>query len=249
VSPVTNTLYRRPDLYDVEFGGYRADVRFYGEVLRAHPGLVVEPGCGTGRLWRFLRPPAYVGLDGSAAMLGGFRAWANQGPPLGVADVGALPLASGCASVVVLAYNLVHHLWDEPALDRCLREAARVTRPGGVVALDVFMPPRPGGERVETEFGSFEERTGRAGARWRVGERTVQDAATGVQATELRYEPLEGPGGVTVLTFTRRTWGGEALLAALGRVGLVPVTTWGDVDGRAWTSASPRLMVACRPGG
>ena len=248
-----NTLYLHPELYDLEFAGYRADARFYGEVVRDHPGLVVEPGCGTGRLWGLLQPRRYVGLDGAAAMVrqGARRTAhlpAHQRPTWARADLRALPLADRTAHVVMLAYNLLQHMRDEPSLVACLREARRVLHEDGVVAMDTFMPPRPGTERVEREFGWFEERTGPDGRVWRVGERTVQEEDTGVQRTELSYRARDGSSPERVVTFTRRAWSVPVLLDAITAASLRLERAWGDVDGRPWREDSPRFMAVCRRG-
>ncbi|MBI5496445.1 MAG: class I SAM-dependent methyltransferase [Deltaproteobacteria bacterium] len=241
-----NSLYRAPELYDAEFGAYRADVAFYENVLRRHPGRVVELGCGTGRLHLLLSPPDYVGVDRERAMLARFqRRWLRPPPPLVNAELAALPLAGGSARVVILAYNLLQHLMDPPALTRALREAGRVAGPDGVVALDTFMPPWPGSERHDDDFCFSEQRRHPDGSIMEVAEQTSMDAG-GVQVTRLRFAP-RGGGEAVVHDVVRRLWGADELLGALTAAGLARLWLWGDVDGSAFDARSPRFMACCAP--
>jgi len=95
-------------------------------------GVAVDVGCGTGRALPFLRAAVgpsglALGLDATPEMCGVARA---RGPVV-VGEATHLPLPSGGADGVFAA-GLLHHL-DDPLVG--LREFARVTRPGGVLAL------------------------------------------------------------------------------------------------------------------
>lgn len=73
--PAANTIYRRPDDYDLEQACAADDTRFYGHVLRRlDPLRVLELACGTGRVLTSLAaalPSAtLVGVDSSPEMLG-----------------------------------------------------------------------------------------------------------------------------------------------------------------------------------
>jgi SAM-dependent methyltransferase len=82
-------------------------------------------GCGEGELARHLPPGAWVGVDGSTAML------ESAPEPHHHADASALPFADGEFPAVALLYVLYH--LAEPRL--ALEEARRVLRPGGLLAV------------------------------------------------------------------------------------------------------------------
>jgi len=94
-----------------------------------HPGggTLVDVGCGSGRLWPFVRGrfDRYVGVD--AVRYDGFP----EDGEFVAADLDAppLPLDAGCADVAV-AVETIEHLENPRALVRAL---ARLARPGGWV--------------------------------------------------------------------------------------------------------------------
>ena len=95
--------------------------------------IVLDAGAGTGAASAALRRRRArpLAVDLSAGML----AWhAASRPPCAVADVRALPLATGSVDDAVAAFVL-NHLTDPEA---GLAELARVTRPGGAVLAAVF---------------------------------------------------------------------------------------------------------------
>lgn len=111
---------------------------FAGEVLLAllpRDLVVADLGCGTGditlRLARHVR--RVLAVDRSAAMLKAARRRVGALPNVELhrADLEALPLDDACcdAALLVLALTYV------PEPERVLAEAARILRPGGVVAL------------------------------------------------------------------------------------------------------------------
>ena len=94
------------------------------------PGAVlVDAGCGGGLLAPHVRGYRHVGVD-----LGrlGLKQAAGQGVSALNGDVTALPLADGCADVVV-AGEILEHVTD---LNATVAELCRVLRPGGLVVLD-----------------------------------------------------------------------------------------------------------------
>jgi SAM-dependent methyltransferase len=88
---------------------------------------VLDVGCGEGELARHLPDGAWTGLDNSPAML------ARAPQPTVRGDATALPFADASFSSVALLYVLYH--LPDPA--RALREAHRVLRAGGLVAVAV----------------------------------------------------------------------------------------------------------------
>jgi SAM-dependent methyltransferase len=100
-------------------------------------GLVVDAGCGTARAFPLLRGAVgaagrVVGVDVTPEMIlsARERGRGDYGRLL-VADAGRLPLRDGVADGV-LASGLISHVLRPVAV---LSELARVTRPGGMLAL------------------------------------------------------------------------------------------------------------------
>ena len=99
-------------------------------------GRVLEVGIGTGANLPYYGPDVeLVGMDASGAMLGQVRAKvardARVRPGLLRADAGALPFPEASFDTVVSTYVMC----CVPDLDRALREALRVLRPGGDLLL------------------------------------------------------------------------------------------------------------------
>jgi SAM-dependent methyltransferase len=122
--------------------GFHADACAPGilallEPVRADGGLVVELGCGSGLLTRYLVDAGHrvLATDASHAML----ELAKQIAP-GAEGIRQLVLPQDpvpdCDAVVSVGHVL-SYLPDEDALDRALVAAARALRPGGVLAIDL----------------------------------------------------------------------------------------------------------------
>jgi SAM-dependent methyltransferase len=100
-------------------------------------GVVLDVGCGTGRVLPALRDAvgdagAVIALDVTPEMLAAARpASESASAGLVLADARALPFADACADAVFAA-GLVNHLPDPEA---GLRELARVTRADGLLIL------------------------------------------------------------------------------------------------------------------
>jgi SAM-dependent methyltransferase len=128
----------RAETWDTQFGDDMPAYRWAVDALAIRPGaVVVDVGCGTGRALPPLRAAvgpagAVVGIDLTEQML---RAAAGMGrdrdATLVLADARTLPLRDAAADVVFAA-GLVHHL---PDADAGLTELARITAPGGQLAL------------------------------------------------------------------------------------------------------------------
>lgn len=95
-------------------------------------------GCGTGADLPFVPPEVRVlATDVTPAMLRRAEAHARPGVDFRVLDGMALDLPDACFDAAIL--HMVLEVIPDPA--RCLREAARVLRPGGRLAVfDKFVP-------------------------------------------------------------------------------------------------------------
>jgi SAM-dependent methyltransferase len=124
--------------WDTKFGeDLPAYARAVAEADLSRGGVVVDAGCGTGRALPALRAATgdgglVVGVDFTPQMLDVARAHGRaEYATLLLADARALPFPAGSVDAVFAA-GLVMHLPDPVA---GLAELARVTRPGGRLAL------------------------------------------------------------------------------------------------------------------
>lgn len=103
-----------------------ADVLLVGA---AGEGVLVDVGCGTGELWRFVdeRYARYIGVD--AARYEEFPAEAEFHQV--DLDTGRAPLPDECADVVV-SVETIEHLENPRAF---MRELVRLSKPGGRVVV------------------------------------------------------------------------------------------------------------------
>jgi ubiquinone/menaquinone biosynthesis C-methylase UbiE len=128
---------------------YDRVTRFHRERQRSIALLGLRPGerllivgCGTGADLPFLPEGIEVlATDLTPAMLEQARAHARPGIEFRVMDGMALDLADGTFDAAIL--HMVLEVVPDPA--RCVREAARVLRPGGRIAVfDKFLPEGDG---------------------------------------------------------------------------------------------------------
>ncbi len=106
------------------------------EPVRDANGLVVELGCGSGLLTKYLVDAGHrvLATDASLAMLDIARAYAP-----GVAEIRQVVLPDDPipeADAIVSIGHVLSYLPDEAAIERALVAIAGAVRPGGVVAID-----------------------------------------------------------------------------------------------------------------
>ena len=94
---------------------------------------VLDLGAGTGAASRAIAAAGGVALAADAAY-GMLAADAQHRPAAVVGDACSLPLRDGAVDAVVAAFSLNH--LDDPVVG--LREAARVTRPGGAILASAY---------------------------------------------------------------------------------------------------------------
>jgi SAM-dependent methyltransferase len=138
------TPYYRPDLAMVHHlgFGFRADDCAPGilrllEPVRERAGLVVELGCGSGLLTRYLVDAGHrvIATDASPAMLEIAQTYAR-----GAADIRRLTLPDDpipTADAIISVGHVLSYLPDSDAIVRALVAAAVALSPGGVLAIDL----------------------------------------------------------------------------------------------------------------
>jgi SAM-dependent methyltransferase len=148
-----DTIYARPDQYDLEHEGDDADVRFHVHLIRRYrPARVLELGCGSGRVTLPLAEAAaedgceVVGIDLDEGMLEqarkkaeGLPAEARRCLTLGPGDLRTWRSASAFDLVIVPCSTLSHLLSLDDQLS-AWRTAWENLREGGRFVVDLTMP-------------------------------------------------------------------------------------------------------------
>jgi SAM-dependent methyltransferase len=128
------TWARAPDHDDVFWDGTWPALL---EILPDSAGLILDLGCGEGRAGRLLLAAGrrVLGIERSPTLA---RAAATGSPalPVAQADAAWLPLADGCAGLVVASMSLL----DMDDFEGAIAEAARVLRPGGAFCFAIVHP-------------------------------------------------------------------------------------------------------------
>ena len=93
-------------------------------IAEAHPGRVLDVGCGDGRIPALYTSPEVVVVDSSADAV---ERAAARGLEAQLADARELPFEDSSFDVVTCSHALYH----VPDVDRALAEFVRVLRPGG----------------------------------------------------------------------------------------------------------------------
>jgi SAM-dependent methyltransferase len=132
--------------YDLEYSVFDADLDMYRQFAERARGPILELGCGTGRVLEALLDIQHpvVGIDTSAAMLDvarnrlAGRVTLVERDMRACADPPTLPDAP--YSFVLSAINTFLHLTDVRSQIATLESVRRITTPGGVMLLDLFVP-------------------------------------------------------------------------------------------------------------
>ena len=142
--PDDDRPYYRPDLaliHDRGFG-FHADACAPGilrllDPVREREGLVLEFGCGSGLLTRYLVEAGHhvIATDASPAMLDLARDTAPGAEEIGLLTLPDDPVPP--ADAVVSVGHVLSYLADEGSIDLALAALADAVRPGGVIAFDL----------------------------------------------------------------------------------------------------------------
>jgi SAM-dependent methyltransferase len=143
MSPADTPYYRRDLALIHHLGfGFHADDCAPGilkllEPVREQGGLVVELGCGSGLLTRYLLDAGHrvIATDASPAMLDLAREVAGDAEEIRELVLPDDPIPE--ADAIVSVGHVLSYLPDESALERALVATARALRPGGMLAIDL----------------------------------------------------------------------------------------------------------------
>lgn len=125
---------------------YRGRMRRVAGLLEGVQGELLDVGCGTGQMIRYLRDSrpgqfALTGLDRSASILAEARRVVDDDPAVRLVTgrVERMPFAPATFDVV-LAMGILEYV---ASTEQAVREIARVTRPGGLAIVTMQNPRSP----------------------------------------------------------------------------------------------------------
>lgn len=219
------------------------DVGWYRALCQAHPGAVLELGCGTGRILNELLAAGIdaVGADRSLPMLQRLRrdaAARGLQPAVAQMDLRALALRARFR-VILLPYSLITYLTDAEAAVALLAHLRDALEPRGLLVLDAFVP-KPVASFSDYRLDYRREHGG--GSLERAKRITAQ--ADGTNRIERRYRLLDADGVLQQEFHTDETirpYAAPQLLAMAAAAGFAAGTAVSDyADGTA--AAEPRFF-------
>ena len=234
----------------------RRDIAFWRRFAEGAGGRALELGTGTGRVLlplardavRARRAPV-VGIDLSEAMLARARGRLRRAKlPLGFArgDIRALPYRSTSFRAVIAPYGILQSLTSDADLEAALREAARVLRKGGRLAIDL-VPDLP----AWAEYSGRQSLKGRRrnGAVVSLVESVRQDRRRRLTIFDQEFTERRGRvREVRRFSLTFRTLPVPEMAARIEAAGLRLEAVLGDYDGRPWDMRADVWILIARKG-
>jgi ubiquinone/menaquinone biosynthesis C-methylase UbiE len=224
----------------------RGDLVFWQNLARAwRPRLILEIGCGTGRISLALAKTApTIGIDISFDLLR--RARRKSGAPRAsfVAADFRETVFSRRFDLIVAPSDPLSHLTAVADRRRALRSVARQLAPGGRFVLDALV--RRGKAPVVSER-FLRDRQGSL----QICEVWSPTARPGLWRATYSYSERQPGGRIagTEASFLARVWEPRAIRSFFSSCGLAVVNLWGTLSHRDFSAASPRLIVVARPAG
>lgn len=241
----------------------RRDVAFWQRVALKVHGVVLELGCGTGRVSLPLARAgiSLVGIDRSAPMLElaarraakRSRAAAprsrmpnrkSRRPTWVRGDIRFLPFERASFATVLAPYGILQSLVRERDLAATLGAVARVIRPGGLFGIDL-VPDVPNWREYENRV-QFRGRAAR-GAHLTLVETVRQDLRRHLTTFDQRYIERRGRASREhrfQLVF--RTLTVRQMTNRLDKAGFDVEAVLGDYRGRAWDERSDVWIILAR---
>lgn len=251
----TNEYAVLSQFYDLEYSVFDADLDMYRQFAERARGPILELGCGTGRVLEALAGLDHpvVGIDNSAAML----AIARQRVPEGItlvqrdmrscADEPMLP--HGPFAFILSAINTFLHLVDVRSQIDTLASVRKITAPGGIMLLDLFVPdPHMIASldgRLTLEFQHVFENGDRLD-KWVA---RTHDLASQLIQTTVYFDVTSPDGTVRRLVdyYPTRYVHLYELEHLLSRTGWDLVSLFGSYDLEPFTSDSERILALATP--
>jgi SAM-dependent methyltransferase len=241
-------LYDNPDYYDLQANRIENDIPFYLSQAEKHGDPILELGCGTGRITIPIAQEGWkiTGLDFSAKMLDSAREKANEA---GVeiewikADWCDFQLDRKFKQIF-LPLNSITHIHDRESFEALFRCIKRHLSPEGKFILDVFNPDLnilsrdPDKEYFDYECSHPEDKG-------TITSKTRNRHDRSAQVNFIERFLYFGEGGWRH-EFSLRMIFPQELDLLLHYNGFIIEDKFGNFDGSAFTSDSPKQIVVCR---
>jgi SAM-dependent methyltransferase len=208
--------YQDGVLYDLEYDDQVEDIQHYVDLARSTSGPVLELGCGTGRLTIPLARAGFTvhGIDISHAMLDRLNArLASEDAAVRArVHVGHDDFRTVQSDkrypLIIWPFNALHHCRRPEQVHAVLDRARTLLQPGGVLAIDCYLPDvglydRDPDHRDEPRTFT-DPRTGQPLTSW---ERGWWDPQLQVHHVIYSYAPVDGPTAHTHLQLRMYTLG------------------------------------------
>jgi SAM-dependent methyltransferase len=247
-------LYDSADLYDAQYDAYRDDIPWYLRLAADNGGPVLELGSGTGRLTAALvrAGHAVTGVELSGEMLQRARARlegeADGSVTLLQGDMRRLPeleLEPSSFPLILAPFNVLMHLITIEEQDSTLAAVRGLLAPGGVLALDLFMP-RFGPLGVLRQVPEWSTAAGAGGQLF-----LLQEVDEDAQLVTSRYylDTVAADGSLRrrSVELKQRYYYRFELERALRHAGFSRISVAGGFDQGRWHSAASHLVVTARP--
>lgn len=247
--------YGDPALYDLEYADHREDVLHYVRLACSAGWPVLELGCGTGRLTLPIARAgvAVDGLDLAPGMLEGLRAKLALEPRAVAERVGVHAgdfrtppdTLQPSYAAVFWPFNTIHHCRHPDDIDATLEAAKARLKPGGTLALDLYLPDRNLYDRDPNKtYEHRNMRDPRTGARLHTWERGWWDEAERIHHVVYTYRADDGAQRETHLRL--RMFERDEIEAALERAGLAIVSSAEDFAGTPLRASSLKWVLVLR---
>lgn len=244
--------YRRPELYDLLFEDFTADVPFWVGRARSANGPVLEVGCGTGRvLLRMLEAGCDAdGFDVEPRMIERLRQAASArglAPTAWVDDVRSFSAPRRYA-LVAIPFNAFAHCLEAAEQIAALTRCREALLPDGRLVLDVMHPSLAwdvddDGRRT-LELETRDPASGRRVRFWetRRRDRLAQRMHSVFEAEALDDDGVPGDLGRFATTF--RWFQRPEMELLLGLAGFARWEFAGDFDGRPLGEHGVQMIVS-----
>lgn len=254
-SPEAAAYDRWADYYDLVRTDYAPFIAFYGSLVDARTGSVLELGCGTGtiaialaRRLEALRegqaPARVVGVDGSEGMLRVARS-RDAGIEWPLGDIREPPV-EGRFDLVYCCFNTLQHLLLDSDLLQAFRAARDLLAPGGSYAFDLYQP-NPAWLGAAKQDRLARSITDSAGRHLEIREDMAYDPVGRVVDLDWRLVDRDAPGTEPLAgtSYRMRQHFADDVLRLVDEAGLSVRARYGDFDRSPFDADSKKQILVC----